>query len=432
MYPVDNLSLKEQERLQEKKLREQVRDTYKNSTFYRELFDENNIKPEDIQTIDDLKKIPFTTKDDLRNRNWDLIAMPSTSIVDYLASGGTTGIPVFVPLTGNDILRICELMKRNFSRAGITEKDVIHMCVTMDNLFIGGYMFYLGITGLKACAIRHGPGNSKRQIQIIENLKATGIIGVTSYIHKLAKVAEDIRFDTRESTVKKLLPMAEAVRNKDLSPNKIGKLIMDAWGAELCPNYGFTEMETAFNECDKAAGFHLEPEYVIAEIINPKTGERVEAGETGELVVTPLDVEAFPLIRYRSGDITFMIEDVCECGSTVPRIGPILGRADQLMKIKGVKVYPSQIEECLINIPEVDNYVIKAYTDEDMMDRILLLIGTKKPSDELVKRVKEDIRAVTVMTPDVKLLSPDEVSKTQFKAGKRKPKKFIDNRSTSR
>jgi phenylacetate-CoA ligase len=417
----------EVKKIQTKLLRDVVNRVYNNSKFYREMFHENNLSPFDIKTIEDLRKIPFTTKDDLKKRNWDFLCVSNEKIVDIVASSGTTGNPTYITLTKNDTERLASNEEKSFLCAGATSSDIFQLLITLDGMFTAGMAFYRGITRLGACALRVGPGNSEMHLRLMKELKPNGVVGVPSFMLRLEEVANQEGIDISSFNLEKGMFVAEALRNQDMSLNKLGKKIEDSWGIELFSTYGSTEIETSFCECTKHTGLHMHPDLVIIEVLD-KNGEPVEDGEYGELVVTTLQTEGMPFLRFESGDVTFLMTDECECGRTATRIGPILGRMDHMMKVKGTNVYPGHIENVLMSFPEVDDYVIETYTGNDFSDKIIVKIATKKPSKSLEESIKESFKALIRTTPDVSLTSLDEIKKIQFAHGERKPRKFIDKR----
>lgn len=414
--------------MQSKLLVELIGYISKNSPFYISQFKEQGIDVNSIKGVEDLHKLPFTTKEDLRTRNWDFLAVPRDKIVEMVCSSGTTGTPTFIAFTKNDLDRLAFNEKLGFECAGTTPKDVYQLTVTNDSMFVAGNAFYRGIIEAGATALRFGPGNSLRQLMMLKDLKVTGFASVPSYLVTLGQKYEELGMKKEEFDVKRAVLVGESIRKEDFSLNGLGKKIKDYWDIELFSCYGNTEMSTSLTECEFHKGNHIHPNLLIIEIVDDE-GNPVGDYEKGELVITTLGTEGMPLLRYKTGDITFKISEKCECGRTAERIGPILSRKNHLLKVKGSNVYPGHIENALLDIPHVVNYVIEAHTAENYSDHVLLKIGTHTNSPELVKEIQDKVKAYARMTPEIVMTAPDEVSKQLFANNERKPKKFWDMRN---
>src|SRR3989344_4725680 len=363
-------------------LKETAAYLYKNSPFYRKKIG----SLPDIKTIDDISRLPITTKDDLQRDNWGFLCVPKNNLSEIVATTGTTGAHVFIGLTKKDLDRLAGNEKRCFSYTGVTRDDLFLLAVTMDNLFIAGMAYYSGLQRLGAGVIRMGPHTPKKQIELI----------------------------------------GEAIRNPDFSSNTLGKMVEKLSTAESYSTYGITEAQVAFCECQYRKGLHSHPDLVYPEIVDD-SGNVLKDGETGELVITTFQAEGMPLLRYRTGDITFKLTERCDCGRTSTRIGPIIGRKAQKLKVKGTTVYPKAIENALLEIEGVENYVIEAYTGDDQADHIVVKVGSLKTQD-LKDTVCENIKAKVRFTPQVQIISPQEVEKLLYEGGRRKPMTFVDRR----
>ncbi|TAL23849.1 MAG: phenylacetate--CoA ligase family protein, partial [Nitrospirae bacterium] len=232
----------------------------------------------------------------------------------------------------------------------------------------------------------------------------------------------------RNISLKKIVLIGESIRNQDFSSNSLGKLVEGAWGKKCFSTYGITEAALSFCECSYHNGLHSHPDLVIAEIVDDK-GNPLKDGETGELVVTPLQVEGMPFIRYKTGDITFKISEKCRCGRTSLRIGPIIGRKHQRLKVKGVTLYPKTIENALLEIKDIVNYQIEAYTGPDYTDHVRVLIGAHRKDPSFQKIVCDRLKAKARLTPEVKIMLPKEIEKELYKGGSRKALTFNDRRT---
>ena len=426
---IDRKDAKDISAIQVKLLKETVSHLYKNSPFYRKKIG----SLPDIKAIDDISRLPITTKDDLQKDNWGFLCVPKNNLSEIVATTGTTGAHVFIGLTKKDLERLAENEKRCFSYTGVTQDDLFLLSVTMDNLFIAGMAYYSGLQRLGAGVIRMGPHTPKRQLELIQTLNPTGIVAVPSFIIAIYKQAEKDRIDLKKSSIKKIVLIGEAIRNLDFSSNTLGKMVEKLSTAESYSTYGITEAQVAFCECQYRKGLHSHPDLVYPEIVDD-SGNVLKDGETGELVVTTFQAEGMPLLRYRTGDITFKLTERCDCGRTSTRIGPIIGRKAQKLKVKGTTVYPKAIENALLEIEGVENYVIEAYTGDDQADHIVVKVGSLKTQDsrlktqDLKEAVCENIKAKVRVTPQVEIMTPLDIEKILYEGGRRKPMTFVDRR----
>lgn len=424
---IDEIEFKGKEEIrdtQERLFRETIDYILKNSPFYKERL--RGLNTGDIN-LDTISSLPFTSKEDLQSRNWDILAVPEEKVVEYVNTSGTTGVPIYIALTANDLERLKENEMKSFTTAGTTNQDTFQLAVTLDSMFIAGMAYYLGITGLGAKAVRVGTKNTKMHLKVMKELKPNGIVSVPTYLIALAKEAEREGIRPKDLGIKKAILIGESVRNRDFSLNNIGKAIQEIWDLDLYSTYGNTEIATSMCECSAKAGGHIHPDLVYCEIVDEK-GNILPDGEMGELTVTTFKTEAMPLLRYRTGDMTFMSHQRCECGRNSPRIGPILGRDKQAIKLKGTSIYPSQVEDILNGIPEVENYIIEAYIGDDHGEKLLVKVGSERRDEGLRKEIGKKIHAYARVTPEITLHEPEWIREMQFREGGRKPKRFIDRR----
>ena len=409
-----------------KGLKAVVRYVAKNSPFYKKII---GIKDSDIKSLDDMQKLPVTSKEDLQKHNSSFFCVAQKDIAEIVSTTGTTGEFVFIALTKSDLKRLALNEVYSFSCAGATAQDTFHIAVTLDNLFMAGMAYYLGITQLGATAYRVGMHNIKKHIFLIQKLKPTGIVTVPSFLLQLCRGIEEEGIDPSSLSVKKALLVGESIRDKNFKLSGIGALIEKHWPLELCSTFGNTETAISFCECKYHEGAHEHPDLIISEILDDK-GNVVKEGEPGELVLTTLQVQGMPLLRYRTGDITFKITEKCKCGRNSARIGPILGRMAQMIKYKGTKLYPRAIENAISCIDGVHNYIIEVFTGDNFSDKIIVKIGCDKQTDKIKKYVCSHIEAYTRVTPEVELLSTGEVEMLRTENGlHRKPRTFIDHRT---
>ncbi|HSH13222.1 MAG TPA: phenylacetate--CoA ligase, partial [Desulfurivibrionaceae bacterium] len=320
--------------------------------FYRKKFKELAISPEDISSLDDLRKLPFTTKQDLRdNYPYGLFAVPLREVVRIHASSGTTGQATVVGYTHNDIKNWASLVARILTGAGVTKDDVVQIAFGY-GMFTGGFGLHYGAETVGASVIPMSSGNTKRQIQIMQDFRTTALVCTPSYALLLADVMEEKGINPNALSLKYGLfggePWSEAMRRE----------IQDKLNIIATDNYGLSEVmgPGVAGECQERNGLHLNEDHFLVEVINPETLEPVAPGEIGELVITTLTKEAFPVVRYRTRDLTRLLPGPCPCGRTLTRMQRVLGRTDDMLIIKGVNVYPSQIEEVLFDIEGTKPY----------------------------------------------------------------------------
>jgi len=413
--------------MQEQKLQELLAYLNIHSLFYKELFDANNINIDDIKTLDDLKLIPTTVKEDLQKRNDDFMCVSRDQIIEYSSTSGTLGSPVTVALTENDLLRLTYNEYSSFTCADGKPDDVYQLMLTLDRQFMAGLAYYSGIRKIGAGIIRLGPGVPSLQWDTILRLKPTAIVAVPSFIYKLIQYAQEHGIDINSSSVKKAVCIGENIRNTDFSLNILGKKITDAWDIKLYSTYASTEMQTAFTECGYGKGGHHQPELLIVELLD-ENNQQVAPGEPGEVTITTLGVEGMPLLRYKTGDICLYDDKPCECGRTTLRLSPIIGRKKQMIKFKGTTLYPPSLFDLLNGMEEILDFVAEVYSNEIGMDEVLLHILPVNYTDECDRKIRANLQARLRVSPHVTYVQYDEIQKMQYKESGRKPFKFIDRR----
>lgn len=362
-------------------VRNHIRHVKEVSPHYQNLlFD---IFPEDIKTKDDIKKLPFTEKKDLVEDTQMFLAVPEDQIVETVMTSGSTGKSLVFYLTANDLDRLAFNEALSFYSACVTSKDRAQIFVSLDRLFIAGMAYYRGLTLLGVNTTRIGVLPFEMQKHYIELLKPTVIVGVPSFIIKLGRELQKLSFDPKKSSIEKIFCIGESIRGQDMELNAVGKALEEMYDAKVYSTYASTELSCAYCECIMQYGGHAHPELVYTEIVDEK-GNEVAEGEAGELVATPLGVEAMPLVRYKTGDITFKLPGKCACGRNSMRIGPILARKSQLLKIKGTSVYPLVITNVLDSMEGVDDYIILIEDDELGSDRVTIHVATPPSNIEKI------------------------------------------------
>ena len=299
---------------------------------------------------------------------------------------------------------------------------------TIDKRFMAGLAYFLGIRELGASIIRVGNGIPELQWDTIERIKPDSVMCVPSFILRLIQWAEDHGIDYKHSSVKRIIGIGEGLRNQDFSLNLLGRKIKEKWDVDLYATYSSTEMGATFSECQYGQGGHVHPELIIVEIIGDDDMP-VDDGQVGEVVVTTLGVEGMPLLRFRTGDVCAKVTAPCKCGRNSYRLTPLVGRKNNMIKLKGTTLYPPAINDVLDNIDIVENYVVTVQDSDSGTDDVIVKVGLKHPVDyDAVKALKDRFRAHLRVAPRVEIASPAEIQKINFPAKSRKPVKFIDLR----
>ncbi|HEX2959635.1 MAG TPA: AMP-binding protein [Chitinispirillaceae bacterium] len=370
-------------------LRNHVTHAREASPFYREAY--AGIEPGDIKSIDDFQKIPFTNKDHIAHHWQHFKAVADEKIVETVVTSGSTGVPVPFSLTTNDLERLAFNEALSFNSVGIKKGDLVHILVSLDRLFIAGMAYYRGLSLLGANTMRIGVLPVEMQKYYLDFFKPVTLVGVPSFLKKLAKELNDLKFDTRACSVKKLVCIGESLKTSSMEANSMTLALEQLWDAEVYSSYASTELSVSYCDCQARAGGHAHPELVYTEIVDEK-GVVVPDGTPGELVATPLGVEGVPLVRFKTGDITFKISQPCSCGRNSLRIGPILGRKSQMIKLKGTTVYPLSITNVLDSIDTIKDYIIILENDDALSDRVSIHVAAAPSS---VEQIANQLRAVT-------------------------------------
>lgn len=416
------------EALQLKRLKNLVERVYSAVPYYRAKMDEKGVKPADINTLADLAKLPFTTKEDLRiNYPFGLFAVPFDKVVRIHASSGTTGKPTVVGYTKNDIDSWAELMARTLSAGGAHKGDIVHNAYGY-GLFTGGLGAHYGAERLGAAVIPISGGNSKRQIMIMQDFGSTVLMCTPSYALNLAEVMKEMNVDPASLKLRVGLfgaePWSENMREEIEKKLKIKAI--DIFGLSEVMGPGVA------SECiEEKKGLHIFEDYFIPEIIDPQTLEPLPPGELGELVFTTLTKEAFPVIRYRTKDLSRLITEKCSCGRTFHRMQRITGRTDDMLIIRGVNVFPSQIEHVLMSIEGVEPHYLIIVERVGALDMIEVQVEVSenifsdevKVLEKLSKRIEREIKDLLGVSCKVKLVEPKTIQRSEGKA-----KRVIDNR----
>jgi phenylacetate-CoA ligase len=432
MFPkIEKQSKEEIKKLQELKLKETLTYVQNYSKFYKALFKANKIDISTVQTLESLERIPVTTKHDIQKFNDDFLCVPKNKIIDYITTSGTLGDPVIFALTKNDLDRLAYNESISFACSDGSAEDIYQLMVTMDKRFMAGLAYYLGASRLGAGIIRVGGGIPELQWDSILRIKPTAFITVPSFILKLIEYAEKNNINFRKTTVKKAVCIGEPIRDNQFNLNKLGQKINEKWPElKLYSTYASTEMASAFSECSAGKGGHHHPELIITEFLD-ENDSPVKPNEPGELTITTLGIEGMPLVRFKTGDIMMHYQELCSCGRTTLRLGPVIGRKKQMIKYKGTTLYPPALYDILDDIDEIENYVVEVYTNEIGTDEILISCGLKNNVSVNEKDIKDRFRAKLRVAPTVVFKSAFEINKILHPETSRKPMKFIDNRKST-
>jgi len=401
-------------------VRNHVRHAKETSAYYREtLFD---VFPEDIKSPEDIAKLPYTEKTAFVEKTQSFIAVAPDQIVETVVTSGSTGSPLIFPLTTTDLERLTFNEALAFCSAGVTCQDRAHVYVSLDRLFIAGMAYYRGLTHLGVNTSRIGVLPADMQKHFFDLLKPTVIVGVPSFLKKLASEFAAMGFNREMSSLKKIFCIGESIRSIDLQLNGVGKTLEEFFGAKVYSTYGNTELSVSYCECTAQNGGHARPELIYTEIVDDN-GLPAPDGAMGELVATPLGVEAAPLIRYKTGDITFKVAGPCPCGRNSLRIGPIMGRKSQMIKVKGTTVYPLAITTILDDIDGVEDYLIIVENDESLSDNIALHVATPPSNVEKISnRIRTEVRV------HVPVLISNCATISHFRGKSAKKTRILDNR----
>jgi phenylacetate-CoA ligase len=411
------------------RLKQVVHTVYEAVPYYKELFDSHGIHPDELKSLDDLAKFPFTTKDALRdNYPFGLFAKPMKDIVRLHASSGTTGKPIVVGYTENDLQTWSGLIARIATMAGVTREDVAQICFSY-GLVTGGFGLHYGLEKVGATVVPASVGNTEKQIMLIKDFNVTVLVCTPSYALYMAEVARDMGVDPRT------LPLKTGLFGAEPWTENMRLQIEERLNLIATDNYGLSEImgPGVAGECRERAGLHINEDHFLVEVIDPDTGQGLPDGTEGELVFTTLTKEGFPVIRYRTKDISVINRERCACGRTTARMRKVSGRTDDMLIICGVNVFPSQIESVLMEVAEVaPHYLIvvdkkKGYLD-DLEVHVELnrdkFTGSFRDLEDVEKKISRKLANVLTVSARVKLVEPKSLERTMGKA-----KRVIDRRN---
>lgn len=406
--------------LQLQRLQWVVKWAYERVPAYKQKFDAAGIKPKDIQKLDDLTIIPFTTKDELKeDYPYGFFALPMSKIVRIHSTSGTTGTPVVVGYSRGDLNTWAELVARLVTAAGVTEDDLAQVSFGY-GMFTGGFGLHYGLERVGAAVLPASTGNTERQIQIMRDFGTTVLIGTPTYALHLAEVAAGMKVDITK------LPLRVGMFGSEPWSEGMRDQIQTSMGILATDNYGLTEVmgPGVAGECENQDGLHFNEDHFIPEIINPETGLPVAPGEKGEVVITTLTKEGFPMIRYRTRDLSYLIQEPCSCGRTLVKMARVLGRTDDMLIIKGVNVFPSQIEQVLTEVEGVVPQYQIILKKKGVMDDIEVNVEVRedvfpdamRKLVEFERDIESRLQTVLGIFVKVKLVEPKSIERTGGKA----------------
>jgi len=424
---VECASRDEMAAIQSERLKQTVQRIYHNIPSYRAKMQEIGMLPGDVRSIDDLKKLPFTNKTDLRdNYPFGMFTVPMSEIVRVHASSGTTGKPTVVGYTRNDLNMWADVVTRTLCMAGVSRNDIVQIAYGY-GLFTGGLGMHYGTENLGATVIPISGGNTQKQIQLMQDFGTSVIACTPSYALFLSEVMNDMGIDPADLNLRVGIfgaePWSESMRKEIEAKLKLQAI--DIYGLSEVIGPGVS------CECEYQVGMHINEDHFVPEIIHPDTLEPVEPGEVGELVFSTVTKEGIPILRYRTRDLTRLIYDRCECGRTLVRMEKCTGRSDDMLIIRGVNVFPSQIETVLLEMSETEPHYLLIVEREGTLDVLKLMVEVQEQffSDEvrqlegLKKKIKHNIQNMLGISVEVKLVEPKTIERTAGKA-----KRVIDNR----
>ena len=417
----ETLSRQEMEALQLARLQETVARVYEKVPYYREKMDKQGVRPEDIKTLSDLAKLPFTTKQDMRDTYpFGLFAVSQEELVRIHASSGTTGKPTVVGYTQGDLDTWTDCVARIACMGGASRKDIAQICFGY-GMFTGALGLHYGLEKIGATIVPSSTGNSEKQLMYMQDFKSTLLVATPSYALRLAEVAREQGIDPAKD-----LHIKTALVGSELLTDAMREEMHLVWGRDvnITSNYGMSELmgPGVSGECLEHCGMHINEDYFIPEIIDSETGEVLPAGEKGELVITCIKKEGLPLIRYRTKDVTRLFYEPCACGRTTCRMENLSGRSDDMLKIRGVNVFPGQIEEVVLSVAELGPHYEIIVEREGYTDKLTVRVELNHATDSFaeLQRIEQTTRnklkVVLGLDAKIRLESPNTLQRFEGKA----------------
>lgn len=416
---IETMDPQDLRQMQSEKLVKLVKYVYDRSPFYKKRFDEFGVKPEDIKSIDDIGKLPFTVKQDLRDTYpTGMFCVPNTEVVRFHASSGTTGKPTVVGYTQNDLDAWAESLARGMTAVGLTEDDIIQVSYGY-GLFTGGLGVHYGSEKICATTLPASSGNTERQIALMKDLDVTAICCTPSYFSYMIEAAEQM-----DCSIKNKTKLRVGIFGAEPWSESLRKRIEERSGIKAYDVFGTSELSgPLFIECEMQEGMHIWSDMFLFEILDAETNEPVPDGTVGELVVTTLVKEALPLIRYRVGDLASLETSVCKCGRTHPRLMRLKGRSDDMVIVRGINIFPGQVEYVLVKFPEVSPHFMIVLDREGELDNMtvqveLVDMASDKLDDyhKLKSRIEHELKSVLNLHAEVEFVAPGTIPRSEGKA----------------
>jgi phenylacetate-CoA ligase len=404
-------------------LRAHIADLQRRSPWYRELLAANQVGANDLQELRDLAAFPFTVREQLEAHNDRFLAVDRSAIRDFTTTSGTMGQPVALPQTERDLQRLTRNEANSLRIAGVTPSDTVQLMTTMDKRFMAGLAYQMGVRNIGAAMVRMGPGDTASQWDAIARFKPTVLIAVPSFLLRMIEHAKRNSIEPGTSSVRRIVCIGEPITTAELAPNALAQRINEAWPVDLVNTYASTEMSTASTERQPCSGAVVQSGLIHVEVVGDD-GRPVPYGVPGEVVATPFGVEGMPMLRYRTGDVCALFASEGPEGFEL-RLGPVLGRKQQRLKIKGTTVFPAQVLDALAACRQVGAYVAIAERDELGHDSLRVLVDTPL---EGLPALQAELRGHLRVAPHVEHADPAHIDTLALPSGARKPQRFIDRR----
>jgi phenylacetate-CoA ligase len=415
-------------KLQTELFKDQIDYIAGNSPFYKEHFKRHGIDASQIIKTDDLHLIPPTSKEDLIHYNRDFLAVADEEVIDVCLTSATSGEkPAMLLQNHSDLIRLAYNEEIAFAMTGLMEKDTLLICAALDRAFMAGLAYFLGGSKLNIRLVRSGSGSAAQHWQMLKVTNATAIVGVPSLMRKIAEYGLECGEQPRATAVKKLIAIGEPTRDGDLKLLPLTKKLEEMWDAEIYSTYASTELATTYCECQERQGGHVRPELIITEILDDNDNPLLP-GEQGEVVVTPLGVTGMPLLRFKTGDISYIIDAPCACGRTTQRIAPVLGRKKQMLKFKGTTIFPNAILAALEGAVFFDEGYVEVKRNPDGTDHVILHLCLKENAASK-SQIEDHLRARIRVVPEINIKPKEDILKIMYQPDKKRKRiTFVDSR----
>jgi phenylacetate-CoA ligase len=429
--PEDGLTADEIQALQEAAWAETYRWVMARSRFYQEHLRRAGFSATDRPTLAALQRIPSIDKDRLSREAESFLCVPRREVAEWVTTSGSTGEPLNYPMSARDLERLGANEELSFRCAGLTGDETVLLAVSLDRCFIAGLAYYLGLRRLGCAVVRGGPATPALHVNLLRQMRPEVIVAVPSFLCRIADTAHAAAQSLSGASIQKAVCIGEPIREPDGTLNSVGTRIATEWRAEVYSTYGMTELACSLCECRAGQGGHLHPALLYLEVLDDD-GQPVPEGEVGELTATTFGVEALPLVRYRTGDCAALRRGRCPCGRETLRIGPIVGRKGQKLKLKGTTVFPSTLARVLDTAEGVTSYVVVARRGTDLSDRVEVRVACGGDPAQVLERLRERFRGEARVTPELSAASAESIEALQLPAGARKRRFFVDQRSDAR